>query len=56
MNKMSSSVKKREISSYEPQKSSLEKWLTAIACLGLFPMIYLIGKTVSFWINYLSGL
>ena len=56
MNKMSSPVKKREISSYEPPKSRLEKWLTAIACLGLFPMIYLIGKTVSFWIKHLAGL
>ncbi len=53
MIKMSAPVKKREISSYEPPKSKLEKWLTGIACLTLFPLIYLIGTTLSFWIKQL---
>lgn len=29
----------------------VEKWLIALACLSFFPLIYLLGKAVTKWLN-----
>ncbi len=35
----------------EPYNSTLEKWIVGIACLCFFPLVYLIGRAITLWIN-----
>jgi len=35
----------------ETSHTQLEKWLIGIACIGFFPLVYLIGRTFVNWFS-----